>query len=391
MIKSKKSFLLLLVSMMFMSLVFTPSYPVQAAESNSVQVWLTDISSNKWVEQQNDVSFQTVQTDNPVTINVDASRKYQEVQGFGAAMTDSSAWLINKLSDAQRSEMMSKLFDPSSGIGLSLIRSPMGATDVNASGSYSYDDMPAGQTDPTLAGFSIQHDEAYIIPALQQALSLNPSIKIMANTWSPPGWMKTTDSMIGGTLKDEYYTTLANYFVKFIQAYSNAGVPISYVSPQNEPMGTPTWPGMFLSAYQETQLVQEMGKAFEANNIPAKILAWDHNWDVPSYPEKIFSDPTASQYTVGTGWHVYSGSPISQTLVHNDYPGKQAFITEGTGGTWQADNNAALHDALDTWIINGTRNWANGVMLWNIALDPNMGPLNSDTNGIPMMRVFGYH
>ena len=212
--KTKKSFLLLLVSIMCMSLVLIPSYPVQAAESNSVQVWLTDISSNKWVEQQNDVSFQTVQTTNPLTINVDASRKYQEVQGFGAAMTDSSAWLINKLSDAQRTELMSKLFDPSSGIGLSLIRSPMGATDVNASGSYSYDDMPAGQTDPTLAGFSIQHDEAYIIPALQQALSLNPSIKIMANTWSPPGWMKTSDSMIGGTLKDEYYTDARQLFCK---------------------------------------------------------------------------------------------------------------------------------------------------------------------------------
>ena len=100
---------------------------------------------------------------------------------------------------------MNNLFDPSSGIGLSLLRTPMGATDFNASGNYSYDDMPAGQTDPTLAGFSIEHDEAYIIPALKEALSLNPSMKIMANPWSPPGWMKTSDSMIGGTLKDEYY------------------------------------------------------------------------------------------------------------------------------------------------------------------------------------------
>ncbi|QYR22245.1 discoidin domain-containing protein [Paenibacillus sp. sptzw28] len=360
---------------------------MQAPNGASVQVWLTDVQSGTYVDRKDDLAFTPKQTDNPLTIQVDESRKYQQVQGFGAAMTDSSAWLIgNKMSDAQRTELIKNLFDPSSGIGLSLLRTPMGATDVNASGNYSYDDMPAGQTDGALANFSIQHDEAYIIPALKQALSFNPSIKITATPWSPPGWMKTSGSMIGGTLKDEYYSTLASYFVKFIQAYKKAGVPISYVSPQNEPMGTPTWPGMFLSAYQETQLIQEMGKAFDANNIPAKILAWDHNWDVPSYPEKIFSDPAASKYAVGTGWHVYSGSPIYQTLVHNNYPSKEAFITEATGGTWQASDQAAFSDALHTWIINGTRNWANGVMLWNIALDPDMGPLNSDTNGIPMMR-----
>ncbi|WDV56948.1 hypothetical protein PV963_31380 [Streptomyces coeruleorubidus] len=125
---------------------------------------------------------------------------------------------------------------------------------------------------------------------------------------------------------------MADYFVKFIHAYSEAGVPISYISPQNEPMGTPTWPGMFLSACQEAELIQEIGKAFEANGISTKILAWDHNWDVPSYPETIFSDPAASKYTAGTGWHIYSGNPNYQTVVHNDYPGKETFITETTGG-----------------------------------------------------------
>ncbi len=290
------------------------------------------------------------------------------------------------MSDAQRTELMNNLFDPSSGIGLSLLRTPMGATDLNASGNYSYDDMPAGETDPTLANFSIEHDEEYIIPALREALSLNPSIKIMANPWSPPGWMKSSDSMIGGTLKDGYYDELANYFVKYVQAYDNAGVPVSYVTPQNEPMGTPTYPGMFLSAYQESTLIKEMGEAFAANNISTKILAWDHNWDVPSYPEKIFSDPDASQYAAGTGWHVYSGNPISQTLVHNDYPGKEVFITEATGGIWQASTQQAFYDSLNTWIINGMRNWADGVVLWNIALDTDGGPLNSDTDGEAWVR-----
>ncbi|MDF3145427.1 MULTISPECIES: discoidin domain-containing protein [unclassified Streptomyces] len=358
----------------------------QASRDNSVRVWLTDVSADKWVAGQDDVLFKAKRTANPLTIKIDDSVKYQKVQGFGAAMTDSSAWLIDKLSPAERTKLMKKLFDPSKGIGLSLLRSPMGATDFNASGNYSYNDMPAGQSDPTLSNFSIQHDVPYIMPALRQALSLNPSIKIMANPWSPPGWMKTSDSMIGGTLKSEYTSALANYFVKFIQACGEAGVPISYISPQNEPMGTPTWPGMFLSAYQEAELIQEIGKAFEANGISTKILAWDHNWDVPSYPETIFSDPAASKYTAGTGWHIYSGNPNYQTVVHNDYPSKETFITEATGGVWQDSDQTAFSEALGTWIINGTRNWANGVMLWNIALDPDRGPLNSDTAGIPMLR-----
>ncbi|MFF6806930.1 discoidin domain-containing protein [Streptomyces sp. NPDC012616] len=360
--------------------------PKQASRDNSVSVWLTDVSADKWVADQDDVLFKARRTANPLTIEIDDSVKYQKVQGFGAAMTDSAAWLIDKLSTAERNKLMEKLFDPSKGIGLSLLRSPMGATDFNASGNYSYNDMPAGQTDPTLSDFSVQHDVPYIIPALRQALSLNPSIKIMANPWSPPGWMKTSDSMIGGTLKSEYTSALANYFVKFIHAYGEAGVPISYISPQNEPMGTPTWPGMFLSAYQEAELIQEIGKAFEANGISTKILAWDHNWDVPSYPETIFSDPAASKYTAGTGWHIYSGNPNYQTVVHNDYPNKETFITEATGGVWQDSDQTAFSEALGTWIINGTRNWANGVMLWNIALDPDRGPLNSDTAGIPMLR-----
>ncbi|MGA5360524.1 discoidin domain-containing protein [Streptomyces purpurascens] len=358
----------------------------QASRGNSVRVWLTDVSADKWVAGQDDVLFKAKRAANPLTIKIDDSVKYQKVQGFGAAMTDSSAWLIHKLSTAERTKLMKKLFDPSKGIGLSLLRSPMGATDFNASGNYSYNDMPAGQTDPTLSDFSVQHDVPYIIPALRQALSLNPSIKIMANPWSPPGWMKTSDSMIGGTLKSEYTSALADYFVKFIHAYGEAGVPISYISPQNEPMGTPTWPGMFLSAYQEADLIQEIGKAFEAKGISTKILAWDHNWDVPSYPETIFSDPAASKYTAGTGWHIYSGNPNYQTVVHNDYPSKETFITEATGGVWQDSDQTAFSEALGTWIINGTRNWANGVMLWNIALDPDRGPLNSDTAGIPMLR-----
>ncbi|MCP2242699.1 discoidin domain-containing protein [Lentzea aerocolonigenes] len=352
----------------------------------AVKVWLTDVDTDKWVASQSDVSFQTKRTTNPLTIKVDNTVKYQKMTGFGAALTDSSAWLINELSPEGRSTLMKQLFDPATGAGLNMVRLPMGASDFAASGNYSYDDMPAGQTDPTLRNFSIRHDEPYIIPELKHALALNPSIKITATPWSPPGWMKTSDNMIGGTLKDGYAPVLAKYFVKFIQAYGKAGVPVHYVTPQNEPLNAPTWPGMSLTPAQQTELVAQMGKAFAAEKLPTKIIAWDHNWDVPSYPEAIFNNPATADYAVGAGWHIYSGTPIYQTLTHNDYPGKESYLTEATGGDWQVSKQAAFREALNTWLIDGTRNWANGVMLWNIALDPDKGPLNSDTNGIGICR-----
>ena len=374
------------------SLAVLPGVPTTAqaapppTRGTAVKVWLTDVSADTWVERQSDVAFQTKQTTNPLTIKVDDTIKYQKVTGFGAALTDSSAWLIDQLPTGSRSSLMKKLFDPSAGAGLSMVRLPMGASDFTATGNYSYDDMPAGQTDPTLSKFSIQHDTPYIIPELKQALALNPSIKLTATPWSPPGWMKTSDNMIGGTLKDEYSSALANYFVKFIQAYGKAGVPIHYVTPQNEPLNAPTWPGTALTPAQQIKLVQQMGQAFAANKLSTKILAWDHNWDVPSYPESVFNDPATADYAVGSAWHIYSGTPIYQTLTHNDYPSKESYLSEATGGDWQASKQVAFHDAMDTWLVNGTRNWANGVMLWNIALDPDKGPLNADTNGIGICR-----
>ncbi|MDR6688259.1 O-glycosyl hydrolase [Arthrobacter sp. 1088] len=362
--------------------------PSQAApkQVSPVQVWLTDVGSNQWVAKQEDVSFKAQQPTSPLTIKVDENVKYQEITGYGAALTDTSAWLINQLPTDSKNTLMQNLFDPSKGIGLNMVRSPMGATDFNVGGNYSYNDMPAGQTDPTLAKFSIEHDMPYIIPQLKQALALNPDLKVTSTPWSPPGWMKTSGSMIGGTLLDQYSPALANYFVKYIQAYGKAGVPISYVTPQNEPLNAPSWPGMALTPGQQTKLIQQLGQAFEANNISTKILGWDHNWDVPSYPESIYNDPATADYAVGAGFHIYSGTPTYQTLAHNDYPGKEIYLTEATGGVWQANNQVAFHDALNTWILDATRNYSNGTMLWNIALDPDMGPLNSDTNGIGMCR-----
>jgi len=171
------------------------------------------------------------------TIAVDGNTTYQQMDGVGASFTDSAGWVVwNKLTESQRDAVMQSLFDPNAGIGIGLLRQPMGASDLSASGNYSYDDVPAGQSDPNLAQFSVAHDQTYLIPLLRQALSINPSLKVHALPWSPPAWMKTTGSMNGGNVVTADFPGLAQYFTRFIGAYQQQGIPIYAVSMQNEPL-----------------------------------------------------------------------------------------------------------------------------------------------------------
>jgi glucosylceramidase len=296
--------------------------------------------------------------------------------GFGASFTDSSAWLV--ANSPQRASIMTKLFDPNQGIGMDFLRQPIGASDFSLN-TYSYDDMPSGQTDPSLSHFSISHDNAYIIPVLKQALQLNPSVTIMGTPWSPPGWMKSSGNMVGGSLNSSNYQAFANYLVKFAQAYQAAGVPVSLLTPQNEPEFSPSnYPGSTFTGSQETSLIgNNLGPALASSGLATKIIGYDHNWNDPGFPETILGNSTASQYTAGTAWHCYSGDPSAQSTVHNAYPGKDTYFTECSGS--QSSNNAnTFADSLD-WqtenlIIGSTRNWAKTVATWNVALDPSGGP-----------------
>jgi len=353
-----------------------PQHAVAAAAATAVSVWETTADRSQLLSPQAGAVFNAGGGSASQTITVNPGTGYQSMTGFGASFTDSSAWLV--ASSPQRSAIMTKLFDPSQGIGLSFLRQPIGASDFSLS-QYSYDDMPSGQTDPTLAHFSIGHDDAYIIPVLKQALQLNPALTVMGTPWSPPGWMKSSGSMVGGSLNASNYRAYANYLVKFAQAYQAAGVPVALLTPQNEPEYSPSnYPGSTFTASQETSLIGgNLGPALASSGLGTKIIGYDHNWNDPSFPETILGNSTASQYTAGTAWHCYSGDPSAQSTVHNAYPGKDTYFTECSGS--QSSNPAnTFADSLD-WqtenlIIGATRNWAKTVATWNVALNPSGGP-----------------
>ncbi len=343
----------------------------QAATGTAVSVWETTADQSRLLAAQAGATFAAGSGSAGQTITINPSTAYQSMTGFGASFTDSSAWLV--ANSAQRNTIMSKLFDPSQGIGLDFLRQPIGASDF-ARSVYSYDDT-AGDT--SLAHFSIAHDNSYILPILVQAKQLNPAVTVMATPWSPPGWMKTSGSMIGGSLNTANNQVYANYLVKFLQAYQSAGVPVQLITPQNEPEYSPgNYPGSTLSASAEATFIQSyLGPAMQSAGLATKIIGYDHNWDDTGYPSTVLS--SAGSYTAGVAWHCYAGSPSAQTTVHNSYPSKDAYFTECSGS--QSSNTAnTFSDSLD-WqtenlIIGATRNWAKSVVTWNMALDPSGGP-----------------
>jgi glucosylceramidase len=355
---------------MFLLLLHAPV----GANAQTVNVWLTTGNQKSKLKQQAPTSFSAASAA-PNTVFVDESQVYQEIEGFGASFTDSAAYLLNRIATpTARAAAMNDLFTrEGAGIGVSFVRNPMGASDI-ARFHYSYDDLPTGQTDPGLAMFSIAHDQEDIIPLLLQAKQLNPKLLIMASPWSAPGWMKSSGSMIGGTLLPGMYPSFANYLVKYIQAYQAAGIPIDYISLQNEPLFVPAnYPGTSMDGVTQAVLLRDhVLPALAANKLATRVLVYDHNWDRPDYPETVFADPAlaASTQIAGTAWHGYGGTPGIMASLQAQYPSKGNYQTEHSGGTWVADQVETDFEE----IVQVMRNWGRSFVKWSLALDQNRGP-----------------
>jgi glucosylceramidase len=366
-----------------------------AVGAPSARVWVTTPDQAMKLSDQGSVDFRPGGSDE-LTITVDPSRAYQTMDGFGASITDSSAHVLYRLDRRTRDTTMRRLFEDDA---LSVLRQPMGASDFVAGDFYTYDDLPPGRTDYDVSEFSIAHDRAQILPLLRQALDLNSRLKVIGSPWSPPAWMKTNGSLIGGRLIDEprIYEAYARYFVKFVRAYEREGVPVYAVTVQNEPQNrNPSgYPGMDLPVAQEAKLVVAIGRAFRSAGIDTKILGYDHNWSM--HPDDIASTPPgeepeteyptdlltseAGRYLAGTAFHCYSGDPSRQTELHRDFANKGIWFTECSGSHGPADPPAQVFSDTLKWhsrnlVLGVTRNWGKTVVNWNLALDPSGGPHN---------------
>ena len=341
-----------------------------------VQVWLTRGDQVSLLEQRPSLTFVAGEGIHTTRIHITPGTTYQTMEGFGAAMTDSSAWLIqNELDATQRATLMTQLFSPESGAGISYLQTPIGASDFSLT-AYTYDDRALGQTDPNLTYFSIAHDQTYIIPTLQQAIALNPSLRLFAAPWSPPAWMKTSHVLYGGSLATQWHAVYAQYFVRFVQAYAAAGLPVHAIAVQNEPLNdTLAIPSAGMTTSQQATFIGDyLGPAFASAGLSTKILCYDHNWDEPNYALAVLGDAEADQYAAGSAFHAYAGDVSAQTTVHNAFPAKDIYFTEISGGDWATSFPDNLVWYLHNIIIGNARNWGKTALFWNIALDENHGP-----------------
>ena len=309
-------------------------------------------------------------------VAIDTSKHFQKMQGFGAAMTDASAEVLSALPDQKRKAIMAELFGRANGgLGLSFTRLTVGASDFSSS-DYSYDDTPGNVPDPDLHYFSIEPAKKYVLPRVREALAINPDLLVMISPWSAPAWMKTTRSLIKGELVPRYYPAFANYLARTVKAFGREGVPVSMITIQNEPNFEPNdYPGERVDPPQRAEIIgRHLGPTFKRQGIRTQILDWDHNWDHPEMPLAVLRDPVARQYVSGIAWHCYNGDVPAQSPVHNAFPGKDAWITECSGGNWSPKYAEVLGWMTDKLIIGGANNWARGTLLWNLALNPAHGP-----------------
>jgi glucosylceramidase len=409
----------------------TQPYPLADASRASpppiLHVWLTTRDLTSRVARQADLT-PTAPALRPGDLTFDMTAALQTVDGFGAAMTDTSAYLLETgLAAPARARVMADLFSRPAGIGLSLMRVPMGSSDFTAcSCTYSYDDgagsnaaptadaapesgafagaadssadsdapgdaargasgpdavegapSPASPSpDPTLAAFTTAHDDAYVIPALRLAQSLNPSLEVFANPWSPPAWMKTNASMLGtanggpGTLLPAAADPLARYFVRFVEDYRAKGVSLWGITPQNEPSVAPdSYSGMAWSASDEaTFIADHLAPALaDAGLGDVKILGGDDSGASLPFAQALFANARAASALYATAWHCYGGLG-DMTAIHAARPDLPLYMTECSTGPMGIAGDATAQ------VLTAMANWASGAVLWNLALDTAGGP-----------------
>lgn len=367
-------FLLVLIGLRCSKSVNEPEKPKDNKQTESnIQFWLSDPGQNiKFVQQTTNVD--TGRIENYQGIRVYPALVRQEIDGFGFALTGGSALHIHNMSASSRQALLTELFDHTgNNIGTSYLRVSIGASDLDVK-VFSYDDVPAGETDVEMKHFTLEQDRKHLIPVLKEILQINPDIKIMGSPWSPPVWMKTNRSSVGGSLRSIYHDAYAKYFVKYIQGMAEEGITIETITVQNEPLHDGNNPSMYMPANEQAAFIKNsLGPAFRDAGIETKIVIYDHNADRTDYPISILNDSEARQYIAGSAFHLYGGDIENLSVVHNAYPDKNLYFTEqwiGAPGNLAGD----LRWHIRELIIGATRNWCRTVIEWNLAADENQDP-----------------
>ena len=348
----------------------------------------TSTANGVYMLKQGRATLSEGQSMAPTTIQVDPMQKYQDIDGFGFALTYSTCYNILHMDQAARTNFLKQTFSQTEGYGVSYARISIGCSDFSST-EYSLCDKQG------LENFSLYKDETdYVIPVIKEILAINPNMKIIAAPWTCPKWMKVKDlssksaydSWTNGHLNPNYRKTYADYFVKFIDAMKNQGIAIYAVSPQNEPLNPANCASLYMPWDEEAAFVKELAGAFEKNGLKTKIYVYDHNYDYSNdpeqndYPIKVYNalgkNFEGSELVVGAAYHDYGGTNKELTNIHSQASDKELIFSESSIGTWNKGRDLSERLVKDmTNVTLGTVNqWFKAVLVWNLMLDERMGP-----------------
>lgn len=318
------------------------------------------------------------------TIVLDPATRFQQMEGFGAAITGSTCYNLMMMPQTERTHFLTNVFSHETGMGYSYIRISIGCSDFSLSEFTCCDE-------PGIENFALQAEDLdYVIPILKEILAINPEVKILGSPWTPPRWMKVNNltdrkpyySWTSGQLNPAYYDDYAAYFVKWVKAFEGHGIKITSVTPQNEPLNRGNSVSLFMGWDEQRDFVKVLGPKLAEAGLDTKIYVFDHNYSYDNmaeqadYPVKIYQDAEASKYVAGAGYHNYGGIKDELDDIHAKAPDKELIFTETSIGTWNDGQNLSkrLMDDMAEVALGTVNRWCRAVIVWNLMLDSNRGP-----------------
>ena len=318
------------------------------------------------------------------TVTIDKTETFQTIDGFGAAVTGATAYNLMQMSSDARKAVLTEIFSRTEGLGSSLVRVSIGASDFSVNDEFTWCDK-AG-----LENFAVhKEDSDWLFPVLKEIYAINPDVKIIASPWSAPLWMKCDNlsnkgawyQWTSGQLNPDHYADYAEYFVKWIQTMEAEGFNIYAMTVQNEPLNRGNSMSMYMTWQEQRDFIRTaLGPAFKKAGIKTKILVFDHNYnyddisDQRNYPLNIYADEEASAYVAGSAWHNYGGSVTELKHIASGAPDKEIYFTEASIGTWNYDFKKCLYTDFNSIFIQTMLYGGKGVTLWNMILDSDKGP-----------------
>lgn len=331
------------------------------------------------------LGFDRVKRDSAFTITIDPDKRFQTLDGFGAAVTGSTCYNLLQMRSEDRAQFLKETFSDRDGMGQSYVRISIGCSDFSLS-EYTCCDQPG------IENFSLQEEEnKYVIPVLKEILAIHPELKILGSPWTCPPWMKVNnlselkpfDSWTSGQLNPAYYADYAQYFVKWIQDMEERGVPIYAITPQNEPLNRGNSASLYMGWEEQRRFIKEnLGPALREAGLETKIYVFDHNYnydniaDQNAYPLRIYADSTAGAYVTGAAYHNYGGDKNELLKIQAERPDKELIFTETSIGTWNDGRNLALRlmEDMEEVGLGTINNGCKAVIVWNLMLDSERGP-----------------